>query len=104
MHIRLVINKKLIGDLCTAMPLCDEMIQVCAILGHGLLDGVSWMVEGLPFTIADDRVGVGREMLVFMEPSMNVGPKCCVLLLYVMDRIKANGQPCITQTARPPAC
>ena len=39
-----------------------------AILGDSLLDGVPSMVEGLPFTVADGRVGVGREMLVFMEP------------------------------------
>ena len=73
------------------------MLQVPAILGHGLLDGVPSMVEGLPLTVADQRVGVGREMLVFMEPYVNVPPKGCALLLRAMDRIEASGQPCIAQ-------
>ena len=73
------------------------MLQVPAILGDGLLDGVPSMVEGLPLTVADQRVGVGREMLVLMEPYVNVPPKGCALLLRAMDRINASGQPCITQ-------
>ena len=73
------------------------MLQVPAILGHGLLDGVPSMVEGLPFTVADDRVEVGRGMLVFMEPCVKVPPKGCAVLLCAMDQINASGQPCIAQ-------
>ena len=73
------------------------MLQVPAILGHGLLDVVPSMVEGLLFMAANDRVGVAREMLVFMEPYMNVPPKGCALLPHAMDWINASGQPCIAQ-------
>ena len=73
------------------------MLQVAAILGHGLLDGVPSMVDGLPLTVTNDRVRVGREMLVFMEPYVNVPPKGCALLLRAMDRITTGGQSCIAQ-------
>ena len=73
------------------------MLQVLVILGHGLLDGLPSVVEGFPFTVADDRVRVGREMLGFMEPYVNVPSKGCALLLHAMDRINASCQPCITQ-------
>ena len=55
------------------------------------------MIEGLPFTDADECFGLGREMLVFMEPYLNVVPNGCALLLHAMERIKASGQPCIAQ-------
>ena len=55
------------------------------------------MAQGLRFTVGDDRVIVGHKMFVFMEPSMNVGPKDCALLLSVMDQIEASSQPCIAQ-------
>lgn len=70
---------------------------MAVILGHGLLDGVPLMVEGLPFMVVDDLVGVGHEMLVFMEPYMNVPPKGGALLLRTMKRIKASSQSCLTQ-------
>ena len=73
------------------------MLQVPTILGHGLLDVVPSMVERLAFTIADDCVGAGREMPVFIEPYVNVSPKGSALLLCAMDKIEASGQPCITQ-------
>ena len=73
------------------------MLQVTAILQDSLLDGVPSMVEGLQFTVADNRVGVGREMLVFMEPYVNVLPKGYALFLRAMKRIEASGQPCIAQ-------
>lgn len=67
-----------------------------AILGHGLLDDVSSMVERLyPMTVYE-FVDVGIKMLVLMEPNMDVDPKCC-LLLHAMDRINASAQAHITQ-------
>lgn len=51
---------------------------MATIFGHDLLDDVSSMVERICPTTADEFVGVGLEMLVLMEPSMNV-----VLLLGV---------------------
>src|SRR4051812_44188232 len=73
------------------------MLQVPAILGDSLLDGVPSMVDGLPLTVADQRGGVGRKMLMLMEPYVNVPPKGCSLLLRAMDRIEASGQPCTAQ-------
>lgn len=70
---------------------------MAAILGHDLLDGVPSMVERLRPTVVDEFVEVGFEMLVLMEPNMNVGPKCCALLLRALDQIDASGQPRITQ-------
>ena len=67
------------------------MLQVHAILGHDLLDSVPSMVVRLPLTVADDRIGVRHEMLVFMKPYVNVTPKGCALLLRAMDRINASG-------------
>ena len=73
------------------------MLQVPAILRHGLLDGVPSMVEGLRFMVVDDRVGARGEMLVFVEPYVNVPPKGCALLIRAMDRIETSSQPCIAQ-------
>ena len=50
-----------------------------AILGHDLLDGVPSMIERLSFTVADDCVGVGSEMHVFMQPYVNVVLNGCAL-------------------------
>ena len=73
------------------------MLQVPAVLEDNLFDGITSMVEGFPFMVVDDHIGVGREILVFMEPCVNVPPKGCALMFRAMDRIKANGQPCIAQ-------
>ena len=101
MHIRPndvdILTTYLLGDLRTTWPPCDELPQVAAILRHGLLDGVPSMFEGLWFTVTDDRIGVGCKMLMFMEPYVNVPTKGCALLLRVVERIKASGQPCIAQ-------
>ena len=48
---------------------------MATILRDDLLDDVPSMVERLCATVADETVGVGFEMLVFMEPRVNVGPK-----------------------------
>mgnify|MGYP005845436403 CR=1 FL=1 len=61
-----------------------------AILGHNLLYGVPSMVEGLRFMVVDDRVGARGEMLVFVEPNVNVVPKCCAHFLRAMDHIRAR--------------
>ena len=61
-----------------------------AILGDGLLDGVPSMVEGFPLKVVVPRVRVGREMLVLMEPYVNVTPEGGALLLRAMDKIEAS--------------
>ena len=61
------------------------------IPAHNLLDGVPSMVERLSPRTLDEFV-VADEILVLMEPSMNVSPKCCALLLRAMARIDARGE------------
>ena len=48
------------------------------------------MIEGAATSIMDHIQIIGRVVLVLMEPSMNVGPKGCALLLGAMDQTEAS--------------